>query len=421
MPLSSKVRLIASRQPKSSGPLWTGPCGDGPNGGVTQGQVGRWLSCRERFRVKVMCGVAPAERFNHRLEYGNMWHCCEEALAAGNPKARPWENDLQEFATKLLARHPLDREQVDHWHRVCRAQFAVYVDHWRRHPEVIERTPLFQEQVFDVPCKLPSGRVARLRGKWDAVDLIGKGKGAGVFLAEHKTKGGVDEQAVKRQLSYDLQTMLYLTALKIEDDRHDGRHKLPAPIRGVRYNVVRRPLSGGKGTIVIGKGTNGVKCGKCKGTGRDPKVGIRCIKCGGIGRVGAKPPETRDAYHERVAQYIRDEPDHYFFRWTCHVSAADLQRFRRECLDPILENMCDDYEWWAWCKDAKSLFNGQVRQVRFKQHCPRHYRHPFGITNSIDEYGWSDVDEYLNSGSMTGLRRLVNLFPELQEDGACKC
>jgi hypothetical protein len=78
------------------------------------------------------------------------------------------------------------------------------------------------------------------------VDLIGKGRGAGIWLVEHKTKGDIDEQRMKRQLGFDLQTMIYLIALQ-----HDENGEIPssAPIKGVQYNVVRRPLSGGKYSV----------------------------------------------------------------------------------------------------------------------------------------------------------------------------
>ena len=76
-----------------------------------------------------------------------------------------------------------------------------------------------------------------MRGKWDSVDYIGKR----VYLQENKTKGDIDEQAIRHNLHFDLQTMLYMTALTEELE--------PQKIAGVRYNVIRRPLSGGKGSI----------------------------------------------------------------------------------------------------------------------------------------------------------------------------
>jgi hypothetical protein len=71
-------RLIKSgaRNPhaKLSKPLWSGPDGEGPNGGITFSLLSRFLVCRERFRLHALEGWRTQDGFNHRLEYGNMWH-----------------------------------------------------------------------------------------------------------------------------------------------------------------------------------------------------------------------------------------------------------------------------------------------------------------------------------------------------------
>lgn len=154
--------------PGRKGPLWAGPCAEVPNGGITFSMLTRFLTCRERFRIHYIEGIKPVERFNHRTDYGTMWHLCEEHFAAGND----WNPELAEHVQKLCTKFPLDRENIIHWATVCSIQFKVYVEYWNEHRDVVERVPLMQEQVFDVPYKLPSGRVVRLRGKFDAVDLI---------------------------------------------------------------------------------------------------------------------------------------------------------------------------------------------------------------------------------------------------------
>jgi hypothetical protein len=42
-----------------------------------------------------------------------------------------------------------------------------------------------------------------------------------------------------------------------------------------------------------------------------------------------------------------------------------------------------------------------------------HWRHPYGVYNSLDEGYATEYDEYLRSGSMSGLTTVTNLFPEL--------
>jgi hypothetical protein len=157
------------------------------------------------------------------MEYGNMWHVCEEAFAATPPTDsrefsdgdyQSWESALKGYARELSRQYPSDREEIDKWYNVCRMQFPLYVRHWQEHPDVLARTPLLQEEAFDVPYCLPSGRTVRLRGKWDSVDLVEKGTNQGVWLMENKTKGDIDETALQEQVSWDLQVMLYITALR---------------------------------------------------------------------------------------------------------------------------------------------------------------------------------------------------------------
>lgn len=371
---------------RNSGPVWAGPAGEGPNGGITFSLLSRFLSCRERFRIMVVEGLKPAPYFNHRLEYGNLWHYCSEHLSKADPTRprdpHPWLIPLTEYAKGMARRYPLDQEQVDHWYNVCKVQFPVYVDYWRNHKDVQERKPLFQEKVFNVKYELPSGRFVRLRGKFDAVDIIGCGKGAGIYLQENKTKADINEQQLVRQLTFDLQTMMYLVALK-EGRLGYGKHGDMEfggayPVLGVRYDVVRRPLGGGApGNIRRKKPTKALPDG-----------------------------ESKEAFYRRLGGIIKDSADHYFMRWKVEVTPDDVERFCRQCLNPILENLLD---WW----DEVNPPAKQPRPLNYST--PHNWRHPFGVYNPLDEGGSTDLDEYLTTGSEVGLARQENLFPELTE------
>ena len=393
MSLADRIKnKTAPRQsPPRREPLWKGP----EESGITFSMLSRFLVCRERYRLYAIEGLRTADVWDHKSGYGNMWHVCEEAHAA----KLNWLPALNVHCRDMRVRYPLQQSTINHWYQVCQQQFPIYIDHWGRNKDVLERTPLHQEQVFDVPYSLPSGRTVRLRGKWDAVDLIGKGKSAGIYIQENKTKGDVNELAIKRQLTFDLQTMMYLVALsnhpfcdlpRTGHYRHGGgtgkggivRYggAMPGeyPILGVRYNVVRRPLSGGKGTIVRHKPSKSNPQG-----------------------------ETEEAFYNRLAQYIKDEPDHYFMRIKAEVSQQDIATFRRQCLDPILEQLWDWWEHIEWCI-AKN-------HDPFVSNTGIHSRHPHGCYNVLNEGGSSDYDEHLLSGSMVGLQRVEELFPELQE------
>ncbi len=353
---------------KRSEPVWKGPEIDG----VTQSLLGRFLCCRERFRLLVVEGLKPKDHFNNRIEYGNLWHICEKALAGyiasetsvgGMP---PWGIGLIAYAETLYECYPMSRTEIQHYVNICATTFPLYIEHWSKHPDVKNRTTLMQEQEFKVPYKLPSGRVVLLRGKWDSVDLIGIDEGAGIYLQENKTKGTIDAYKIGRQLAFDLQTCFYLVALQ-EDCKTWNQERLQPyseyPILGVRYNVIRRSMH--------------------KLTGKDGNY---------------------DNFNSRLAGMIHEKPEEWFARWKVEVTPADIQRFQRECLDPVLENLVDWYD--EMCPPAK-----QSRPPNY--HTPINWRFPNGIYNPMTEGGESEVDEYLESGSMNGLQRTDNLFPEL--------
>jgi hypothetical protein len=375
-------------------PLWAGPCDSGPQGGITFSLLSRFISCRERFRIAVIEGLRPVDAFNHRLAFGSMWHVAEEELAkevrVGDRRydTEPGIAALTSFASDLCRQYPMSQEQVDHWYNVVKVTFPLYVDYWSKHPDMIARRPLLSEQSFSVPYPLPSKRVVTLRGKWDSVDLVGDGKGARIILQENKTKGDVREAQLRRQLRMDLQTMLYLVALELFQVQ-PGQYRLggegiPRGVRigGVRYNVVRRPLSGGKGSIVRHKPTKSNPDG-----------------------------EPKEDFFLRLRDIIAESPQDYFMRWDVGITPSDILKFRRECLDPILEQLCD---WWDYVK-AAALTDGNP----FDPKCSgyrMHWRHPYGVYDALNEGGSSDLDEYLETGSTVGLERASTLFPELEGD-----
>lgn len=355
--LGKKLAAVkrGSRKKQQTESLWKGPEVDG----ITQSLLGRFLACRERFRLLVVDGLTTADDFNHRLEYGNMWHLCEEAYAA----KQPWEEDLRAYVARLCSKYRHRQEQVAHWYEVCRAQFPIYAEFWAHYDKPIR--PVSQEEVFAVPYTLPSKRVVLLKGKWDSVDIVGTGKNARMYLQENKTKGDIDEQLLRRQLQFDLQTNVYLIALKLKM----GQSK--TPLAGVRYNVVRRPLSGGRGSIRQRKPTKS-----------NPKG------------------ESSQAFYARLAGLIEDDPGYFFMRWTVEFTSEDLERFQTQFLTPILEQLCD---WWEWISSKPD--NIWIESI--------HWRHPFGVYNPMNEGRASEMDEYLASGSKLGLVKATTLFPEL--------
>jgi len=366
--LLNKLKTI---QDKDQKPVWTGPDGKGWNGGITQSMLQKFLICRERFRINSVLGLRPLDKFSKNMEYGNMWHCMEEDFA--KESANPHEL-LTKHTAELTKQYPLQQEEIIHWYEICKMQFELYKSWWSEHGDVMDRMPLLEEYSFDSEYQLPSGRMVRLRGKYDSVDLVG----GEIWLQENKTKGDIDEQKVERHLTFDLQTGMYMAALSLTQ-KFDDVIPHDAPIAGIRYNVIRRPLGGGKGSI------------------------------------RQKKKQTLEEFYEELEGIIKtatgpewgmEAGEHFFFqRWNVPYSKDDLVKFQRECLDPILEQLCD---WW---EDQEKLallgvgpFDGD-----------KHWRTPYGMYSPL--YGaqgsLNEVEEFLESGSILGLRKVDKLFREL--------
>lgn len=370
-------------------PLWKGPSSDDPNGGITQSMLNQFMVCRERFRIKYVLGLQVPDSFNSRLEYGSLWHACEEGLAAKDKD--PWAR-LDLYVGELLKRYPLQQEDVLKWYEICKIQFPIYVDYWAKHSDVVNRQPLLQEEVFNIPYKLPSGRTVRLRGKFDSVDLID----GGIWLQENKTKGDIDPQLLQRQLTFDLQTGVYLVAISelnyAGPDTEASIHKAQqgwaifraqkewrACIHGVRYNVIRRPLSGGKGSI------------------------------------RQKKNQTLEEYYEELGNLIKGatgpewgvltDEHYYFMRWKVEFKPKDIENFKVKFLNPILEQLCD---WWDWV--------GTLEQDPFDTDGSGgvHWQAPYGIYSPLYDGKPTDLDNYLQDGSTVGLTRAESLFRELK-------
>ena len=65
MSIADKLKGVKLPQSKKRNtPLWKGPTEDG----ITQSLLSRFLVCRERFRLKVIEGLAPEDRFSHYRE-----------------------------------------------------------------------------------------------------------------------------------------------------------------------------------------------------------------------------------------------------------------------------------------------------------------------------------------------------------------
>lgn len=360
-------------------PVWKGPCDSSDRGGVTFSLLNLFLSDHERFRLYVIEGL-KSEIWDHKLFFGNCWHLCEEVYSNNNNglTEQTWEGALYEYARKEADLHKFRGDEIQHWYRVCKVQFPIYLEYWGDNLEENSEI-LLSEYAFKVPY-LVNSRPIYLRGKWDRIHLIDNW----LWVEDHKSKGDIDEIKIQRQLRLDLQTMLYCIALKSYVDNAPNDHWYDKEVKGVKYNVIRRPLSGGTGTI------RPHKAKVVKGTKKKPGYTI--------------PAESMDHFYDRLAnEVIRANPDQFFMRWESAVSADDIKRFKKICLDGILTQLC---EWYDWVSSPEGL------QDPFAN--PIHFTTPYGLYNALTENNPTDLDRCVESNSTVGLSRVTNLFPELQ-------
>lgn len=362
---------------KRKEPLWKGPESVDKEGGITFSLLSRFIVCPERFRIYAIEGLKPRDQFNHRMEYGNMWHICEEY------KDKNWDTPLLDYAKQLVTKYPTSGEDIDKWYNVCKIQFPIYMDYWSKHPDMTNRTPLLNEEKFNVPYALPSGRVVYLRGKWDQVDLVKERNQQYVWLQENKAKGNMNPIQLQKQLSFDLQVMMYVIALDSYIKYWKIKSNTFASFGGVRYNVIKRPLSSGSGNTNIRQ--------------KQP------TKSNPLG-------ESKSSYFARLKGIIDGSggedvlgPDNFFYRWNISISQKDIDTFCRTCLDPILETVCIWYDYINKNNLGMPLISNYI-----------HWRRPYGVYNVLDAGGTSDYDEYLSSGIEIGLEQATTLFPELQ-------
>lgn len=360
--LSDKLKGDKNRvlSPKSSSALWDGPSSSANNGGVSFSLLSRFLCCRERFRIQVVEGLKPKEVFNPSIEYGSWWHCAEEAFAKGSNSNHSWEEEASKYGEELAKKYPASRDEINHWYKILLVQFPEYIEFWSKHQDVVKETVLEQEQVFNVAYKLPSGRTVYLKGKRDKVSLIDNE----VWLQENKTKSQIDQYKIGRQLTYDLQVMLYLVSLY--EDRYNRPlvDKIPKSSRlmGVRFNVVRRSAH-----------------------------------------------KSSESMYKKMTEDIEaGRGGEWFSRWNVEITPQDIEYFKVRTLNPILEQLCD---WWEFISLPVEKADRDAGFPFVGSHI--HWQAPLGVYDILKEGGSTDLDNYISTGSEVGLERAITLFPEL--------
>ena len=354
--------------------FWGGPETDG----ISFSSLSKFIVCRERFRLYKVEGLKEDKGFDKAIEYGQMLHEAHESIAKHGEDEALWKTSIQAYADTLINEYIASRSDISKWATIAKRQYEVYLDYWNaKTPNQKNRKYVLQEASFETPIVLPSGRTVKLTGRFDAA-FQPSSTSKSIYLQENKTKGDVDTAAIESMLSDDCQTMIYMITLRdwLDKNGYEDHH-----IEGVHYNVIRRPLSWGK----------------------------YCLKPYKAGR--GKNPKPAEKLHEFIDRLIKNavkaDPEWFFHRFTQPITQHQIERFKKESLFPILEQLCD---WWESIADnpfdpwTTNCPDGRVH-IDYRITNPLHFRRPLGIYDGMARGYTGDYHNYIFTGSMTGLRQ----------------
>jgi len=340
--------------------------------GITYSLLCGFRECTARFEKKVIDGWIEDEGYRHAIEYGNMWHLCEELSA----NRKDWKKPLVAYYQKLLGEYPESAEAVTKTLQCVSLQFPLYVEFWKNDKEQRIRIPVLQEYAFSVRFPVFEDYVT-LRGKFDEVFALPGKTGRKIWLQENKTKGKIDHQGIGDTLYANLQTIIYSTALKLVMEDKPLAKKLgflPGDkFGGFIYNVIRTPLSG------------------------MPPCGPR-----------RKAGEEDRAYYRRVAKDItakQKSDQYYFMRWKVALQESDIKMCHERTLLPMLVQLL----FWF---DSKTGFKGVMPVSRLIDALS--LQSPWGVYNSLANEWRGSFYDLLTKGSKFGLKKASTMFPELE-------
>ena len=351
-------------EPARTGPFWKGPCDDSESGGVTADLLKLFVLCPERTRLRYVEGLVREPRLDHKKLFARLFETAlKEFRVSGTVGAGL--DAAYDACEREQDRYPGgdDRDKIVHWFNVLVPTFCGYIKH-RQENDIDQGATRSVQLLPDVATPVrtsytvPSGREVTLVGPEGTSWKIGAGSTAYFRLLRRVVKGDLNPDRLLATARFDLDTMFAVVL-------HGGQ------VREVYYDMVRRPLSGGRGSI-----------SRYKPTAKNPQG------------------ESATAFYARLRDTVLDaDPGYWYPHALVEIQPSDVEKFREKCLDPLLERLCD---WYA----VVSMIDDGRRRSGLG-----HYTAPFTTDAPATEY-----DEYLLTGSERGLtRRSKVAFPELEE------
>lgn len=257
--------------------------------GVTQSLLSSWVDCRQRCRWYL--DGWRADTLKEGLEYGSLFHFLLEelyervrgGLITADVSARVdsefWRGALERWRAKLP---PTADAAATEQTEICIAQAAgVWDGYLAQYPQDFNPKRWIElEGVFDV-----TWNGYRLRGRRDGMLTFRRSP----WLLETKTKSQITPGKIEAALAFDFQNLFYVTANQAELEARKMRGRL----RGVKYNIVRKPQHKAKGDL--------------------------------------------RAYSGRIAKDVALRPDHFFLRYEATYAPDALREHQRQLVDKLAE------------------------------------------------------------------------------------
>lgn len=204
--------------------------------GVTQSLLMSFLACRIAYLININRYRKVGGGLN--ASYGNIMHYLLENLYSywdeeGNlptrKKLNRWlEKYTKEFADEL---QDLPEDQIER--RMAQSEIMM-LEYMKFYDKDFKTTNRFFYLEKCLQVRFGAANDFLLKMKCDG--LI-KSKDKSIWLFEHKTRSRIMEETIKAILSYDFQSLFYITCIQM---------KLKKSLSGVMYNVIRNPGHGKK-------------------------------------------------------------------------------------------------------------------------------------------------------------------------------
>ena len=341
-PSKFQSRLQAGRKPtkRRTEPLWK------LEDGITYSGLSTWINCPEQFSLQWIDGLTP-KGVSIPLEFGSTMHYGLEHQWKGDPKyvIHTITEQYRKHKEKSL-RNSADRDTLNYILGLAEVTFPPYCEFWRQDDLAINW--IGREEKFSVKHTIQNKNGPReitLRGMRDGI--YQHGNVLGIF--ETKTKTKIVQQEIEDLLQSDMQTLIYAYCTYLQTGSYPNR---------VKYNVIRRA------DLYRRKGEN-----------------------------------TQD-YLQRVAEDIKVRPEHYFHRFTVHITPDNINNFVKKTLDPILALFV---EWWDGVK------KNPVGEGRWEY--PFHYQNSTAL---VGKFGKVAMWDAIFGRTQSYLVR-DQIFPELED------